>query len=135
MFRSATFLMIFCMLLAQTAVGQHASRTVSGLLTSAEDGAPLEGVRVVVKGSGLITGTLQDGMFYLPVTDKDSSLLLSRDDILPTEIRLTSATDYSVKLHVRQEVRESFNGDRAQQKGDALPVFFFTCDNFCFLEK
>lgn len=125
MFRSATFPMIFCMLLAQTAVGQHATRTVSGLLTSAEDGAPLEGIRVVAKGSGLITGTLQDGMFYLPVTDKDSSLLLSRDDILPTEIRLTSATDYSVKLHVRREVRESFDSGRVQQKGNALPIIIY----------
>jgi|GEM_PF-2439854 len=119
MFRSATFPMIFCVLLAQAAFGQNTSRTVSGFLTSAEDGTPLEGVRVIAKGSGLITGTMQDGMFYLPVTDKDSCLLLSRDDILPTEIRLTSATDYTIKLHTGLDRRWLM-----------VPVIFFACGNF-----
>ena len=119
MLRSAPFPMIFCILLAQAAFGQNASRTVSGLLTSAEDGTPLEGVRVIAKGSGLITGTMQDGMFYLPVTDKDSCLLLSREDILPTKVRLTSAMDYSVKLHTGLDRRWLM-----------APIIFFACGNF-----
>jgi hypothetical protein len=122
--------MIFCILLAQAAFGQNTSRTVSGLLTSAEDGTPLEGVRVIAKGSGLITGTMQDGMFYLPVTDKDSSLLLSRDDILPVEIRLTSATDYSVKLHTGREGINALLLDLKDRMWLLMPVIFFACGNF-----
>ncbi|MDO6432842.1 hypothetical protein Q4E93_19700 [Flavitalea sp. BT771] len=89
------------------------------MLTSAEDGTPLEGVRVIAKGSGLITGTMQDGMFYLPVTDRDSCLLLSREDIFPMKIRLTSATDYSVRLHTGLDRRWLM-----------MPIIFFACGNF-----
>lgn len=123
-------LLLSSILLAQSAISQASSRTVTGLLTSAEDGAPLEGVRIVAKGSGAITGTLLDGVFYLPITDEDSILLLTRDDLIPKVIRLTTETDYSTQLQIRHAADHTFSPDgvwRAAFKlssGVEVPVVF-----------
>jgi thiol-disulfide isomerase/thioredoxin len=77
---------------------QPTTRTISGQVTSQENGSPLEGVAVWAKGDTLPSGTMADGMYYLPICDKDSILVVSLDGFQPQEIRLTAASDYNVVL-------------------------------------
>jgi peroxiredoxin len=81
-----------------TASAQPTTRTISGQVTSQENGSPLEGVAVWAKGDTLPSGTMADGMYYLPICDKDSILVVSLDGFQPQEIRLTAASDYNVVL-------------------------------------
>jgi CarboxypepD_reg-like domain len=81
-----------------TASAQPTTRTISGQVTSQENGSPLEGVAVWAKGDTLPSGTMTDGMYYLPICDKDSILVVSLDGFQPQEIRLTTASDYNVVL-------------------------------------
>lgn len=107
------------------------TRTISGLITSAEDGAILEGVRVQVKGAGMISGSQQDGAYYIPVTDADTVLVFSRDDLLTQEVRLTNSTDLSVQMHKAGSIQTSpfspFGSWRAVftlRQGIEVPVIF-----------
>jgi len=80
------------------APAQPTTRTISGQVTSQENGSPLEGVAVWAKGDTLPSGTMADGMYYLPICDKDSILVVSLDGFQPQEIRLTTASDYNIVL-------------------------------------
>ncbi len=81
---------------------QLTTRTISGLVTSQENGSPLEGVAVWAKGDTLPSGTQADGMYYLPVSNRDSVLVFSLEGFQPQEIRLTSAGEYNAVLRKRQ---------------------------------
>ena len=74
------------------------SRNVSGVVKSAEESVPLEGVKVAVKGSKACSGTQPDGAFYIDVSDKDSVLVFSLKGFTPKELTLTSSTNYQVQL-------------------------------------
>lgn len=112
MYRLNLYLIFFCTAVTLQAAGQTArtisqpsdtvgqpTRTISGLITSAEDGTILEGVRVQAKGSGMISGSQQDGAYYIPVTDADTVLVFSRDDLASQEVRLTGNTDLNIQMH------------------------------------
>ncbi len=98
MIRYTCLSLFFVFVTAQMTHAQHSSRTISGLVTSQEDGAPLEGVLVSVKGRSLASGTQQDGMYYIEVTDRDSVLLFSLNEFQTREVRLGESTDYNVAL-------------------------------------
>jgi hypothetical protein len=96
----------FCILLLFLAAGataQHTSRTISGTITAAEDSSPLEGVSVTVKGTKTISGTQPDGIYYIPVTNKDSVLVFSHPSYLTAEIKLSESNEYNVSLHKKGE--------------------------------
>ena len=88
---------IFVGFTAQMKAQPH-TRTISGLVTAQEDGSPLEGVEISVKGGTAPSGTQADGMYYIPVSDKDSILIFSREEFQTREIRLTAATEYNIVL-------------------------------------
>ncbi|MBN9381002.1 MAG: carboxypeptidase-like regulatory domain-containing protein [Chitinophagaceae bacterium] len=94
----ALYSLLLLTVFALTAAGQPARRTISGLVTSEEDGTPLEGVQILAKGSRATSGTQQDGMYYIQVTGEDSVLVFSREGFAVREVRLTAATDYNIQL-------------------------------------
>lgn len=60
--------------------------TVTGTITSAEDGEPLPGVSVLIKGTSTGTSTDLDGNFRLTVPDRDAVLVTSFIGFETTEI-------------------------------------------------
>ncbi len=77
---------------------QRSTRLICGLVTSREEGTPLEGVAVSVKGTNNISGSQQDGMYYIEVSDRDSVLVFWLDEFRSREIRLTTANNYNIAL-------------------------------------
>ncbi len=79
-------------------------RTVSGKVTSAEDGSALPGVNVVIKGTTNGTVTDADGNYKLSVIDPASSLIFSFIGLTTTEVPIGERTvvDVSLSLDVQQ---------------------------------
>ena len=90
--------LLLLVILSPAVLSQSSNRTISGLVTSSEDGAPLEGVQITARGSGAVSGTQQDGMYYIQVTGKDSILVFSREGFASREVRLTGTSDYNIQL-------------------------------------
>lgn len=88
-----------CLLLScSIGFSQPAGRTISGIITSQEDAAPLEGVTVIVKGSNRASGTQADGVYYINVSPGDSVLVFSYNDFQTQEVKLGSANEYNIIL-------------------------------------
>ncbi len=68
--RKALRLKIGVLLMLFTSMAWAQTRTVSGKVTSAEDGTPMPGVNVVVKGTTNGTATDADGKFSLSVENE-----------------------------------------------------------------
>jgi TonB-dependent starch-binding outer membrane protein SusC len=90
------------LLLTTTAWAQE--RTVSGRVTSQEDGTGLPGVNVVVKGTTTGTVTDVDGNFRLSVTGSGSSLVFSFIGLQTEEVTIgdRNIVDVSLSLDVTQ---------------------------------
>ena len=84
---------------------QMKPRNLSGVVKSAEELTPLEGVTVIIKGTKRISGSQPDGAFYIDVTIEDSVLIFSLNGFQQKEIRITNANDYNVLLK-KQETEE-----------------------------
>lgn len=89
------------------------TRLVSGMVISGEGSGPLEGVAIGVKGTNIISGSQQDGMFYIEVPANDSILVFAYDEYQTTEIRLAGGNEYHVVLN---------KGRDRQQAGTAVSV-------------
>lgn len=109
---------IFFLLLALS-VPSHAypqpqpTRLVSGMVISGDGSGPLEGVAVAVKGTNIISGSQQDGMYYIEVPLNDSILVFAHDEYQTAEIKLAGGNEYHVVLNKRRD---------RQQTGTALSV-------------
>lgn len=68
---------IFAILFFAGMMGVQAQRVVSGKVTSSDDGSPLPGVSVVVKGTTLGTVTNMDGNYSLQVPQNAQALMYS----------------------------------------------------------
>lgn len=79
-------------------------RTVSGKVTSTEDGSPLPGVNVVIKGTAVGTSTDADGKYSLAVPASGGSLVFSFIGLESKEfvIGTQSVVDVSLALDVQQ---------------------------------
>ncbi|MEO6582923.1 MAG: SusC/RagA family TonB-linked outer membrane protein [Ferruginibacter sp.] len=73
------------------------NRVVSGKLTDAQ-GAPVANASVVVKGTRTGTTTNQNGEYSISVADNAKTLVFSGVGLLPQEVSLSNASDYSVSL-------------------------------------
>jgi TonB-linked SusC/RagA family outer membrane protein len=73
-------------------------RTITGTLTDAEDGTPLFGVSVRVKGTQTGTITNAEGNFSINVKTNDKFLVFSYIGYVTKEVPLTSAGKYEVVL-------------------------------------
>lgn len=79
-------------------------RTVSGRVTSTEDGSPLPGVNVVLKGSTIGTATDSEGRYTLSVPASGGSLIFSFIGLQTQEIPIgdRSVVDISLALDATQ---------------------------------
>jgi CarboxypepD_reg-like domain len=91
--------MLFYMACGYTvAFSQSKETVISGRVTCADDSSPLEGVLIVVKGTKNLTGTMPDGAFSLPVSQKDTVLLVSLAGYETKEIKLGKENYYEIGL-------------------------------------
>ena len=73
-------------------------RTVSGVVTSVEDGTPLPGVNVVIKGTTEGTSTDSDGRFSLNVPSSESVLVFSFIGLTTQEVSVGSRSIVDVQM-------------------------------------
>lgn len=94
--------LVLCSMLWQEALAQ--GRTVSGKVTAAEDGSPLPGVNVVLKGTSIGTATNADGTYSLTVNSNESVLIFSFIGLKTQEIIVgdRSVVDISLEQDARQ---------------------------------
>jgi TonB-dependent starch-binding outer membrane protein SusC len=94
--RKFTILFLGLMLVLTTLVyGQE--RVITGTITSGEDGSPLPGASVVVKGTTTGTTTDMDGKFTLSVPE-NSTVVVSFVGYLAEEVAITTQTEITVTL-------------------------------------
>ena len=79
-------------------------RTVTGKVTSAEDGLPLPGVNVVVKGTSLGTVTNTEGIYTLSVPASGTTLVFSFIGLTTQEIEIGGRT--TIDLQMGQDVQQ-----------------------------
>jgi TonB-linked SusC/RagA family outer membrane protein len=79
-------------------------RTVSGRVTSTEDGSPLPGVNVIIKGTSSGTSTDADGRYSLSVPTGGGALVFSFIGLQTSEVLIgdRSVIDVSLNLDVTQ---------------------------------
>jgi TonB-linked SusC/RagA family outer membrane protein len=87
-----TALLLACTLLLS------AQFTITGTVTSSEDGLGLPGANVMVKGSSLGTITEVDGSFELRVTSKSDIVVFSYIGYQPKELPVGENTRFNVQL-------------------------------------
>lgn len=90
-----------CMLLSLTAFGQNID--VSGTVTTFEDGQPLPGVNVIVKGTNQGVQTDFDGNFTVKAVPGDATLVFSYIGFENQEVPIKGRTRLSVALKTDQE--------------------------------
>ncbi|MFA9392963.1 MAG: SusC/RagA family TonB-linked outer membrane protein [Prolixibacteraceae bacterium] len=91
-------LLITCMVLCSLHVVFAQSRSITGTVSDADDGGTLPGVSVVVKGTSMGTVTDIDGKFTLNVPEDAKILVFSFVGMMPRELSLTSADNYTVGM-------------------------------------
>jgi TonB-linked SusC/RagA family outer membrane protein len=96
MIRSLLFL---CILLV-TIQAYCQEKTISGKVVSKEDGSPIPGVNVQVKGTTLGTATNEEGNYQLTVSSNDVVLSFSFIGFKTTEIQIGARTIIDVILEV-----------------------------------
>ncbi len=88
--------MFILMLVASTALAQD--RTVTGTVTAKEDGLPLPGVSVKVKGTTTGTQTSADGKFSIKLSGTNSVLVFTYIGYIPQELSSAGKSNISVSL-------------------------------------
>lgn len=78
------------------------TRDVTGVVTSAEDGATIPGASVVAKGTSVGTITDMDGRFTLKVPQGTGALQVSFVGFSTLEVALTNAKTYKIVLRSEQ---------------------------------
>jgi peroxiredoxin len=74
-----------------------AKKLVSGTI-KAQGSGPLEGVLVTTKDGTIVSGSMQDGQYYIEIPAEDSVLVFTLDGYATSEIKLMDGCDYSVTL-------------------------------------
>lgn len=73
-------------------------KVITGRITEAQNGAPLAGVSVILKGTNIGTATNDQGAFRLSVPDAGGVLVISNTGFANQEINIGSQNNFSVKL-------------------------------------
>ena len=82
--------------LAVLVMGQE--KTVSGTITSAEDGLPVIGATILIKGTSSGTATDIDGNYSLQVPGDDAILVISYTGLKTQEVTVGDRTEINVEL-------------------------------------
>ncbi len=92
-----SMVLIFTVLLTNNVFAQTSEKEINGVVMEAENGAPIPGVSIVVKGTTKGTATDLDGRFNLTVKDNDV-LLVSFIGFSSQEVPVTGQTNFSIAL-------------------------------------
>jgi TonB-dependent starch-binding outer membrane protein SusC len=106
----------FALAIALSSFAQE--RTITGRVTSTEDGSSLPGVNVLVKGTTVGTATDSDGRFSLAVPSTGGSLIFSFIGLESKEVEIGDRTvvDVSLALDVTQLTEVVVVGYGVQEK-------------------
>jgi TonB-linked SusC/RagA family outer membrane protein len=74
------------------------TKTITGLITSSEDGGPIPGASIVVKGTTIGTVSRGDGTYELPVPADATTLTISFVGMKSQEIQIQGRTKIDVRL-------------------------------------
>lgn len=94
--RKITILLAF--LLFAVSQGAFAQKTITGKVTSSEDGLGMSGVPVVVKGTTIGTATDVDGAFTLSVPNDAATLVVSFIGMKTVELPIGTQTVFNVAM-------------------------------------
>ena len=107
--------------------------TISGTVVSEEDGQPMPGINIVVKGTGSGTVTNVSGAYNVTVPSPDATLIFSFVGFLTQEIKIGSRSVIDVKMQpdqkqleeivvtgYREENRKALPGSVAVVKSDKI---------------
>lgn len=90
---------ILLLLLIQGNVqAQNNNRTLTGIVTSSEDAAPLEGVTVFIKGTSASSGTQADGIYYIKVKPSDSVVIFQLEGYEKQEVKISGNAEINIGL-------------------------------------
>jgi TonB-linked SusC/RagA family outer membrane protein len=89
---------LLALLLFAVSQGAFAQKTITGKVTSSEDGLGMAGVPVVVKGTTVGTATDVDGAFTLSVPNDAATLVISFIGMKTVEVPIGSQTTFNVTL-------------------------------------
>jgi TonB-linked SusC/RagA family outer membrane protein len=125
----------FCILIAGIQIVNAQTKSISGAITSKEDGTSLPGVSVVVKGTTIGTVTDLDGKFKLNVPVEAKTLLLSFIGMKDQSIEITGQSTFNIVMEPDvfsvDEVmvvaygtakKSSFTGSAAQIESDQIEL-------------
>ncbi len=85
-------LSVFLVLMLFTGLSVMAQRTITGVVTSSEDGHPIPGASILVKGTTLGTTTDLNGKYSLTVNDNAKYLLFRFVGMVSKEVQISSST-------------------------------------------
>ncbi|NQU53067.1 MAG: SusC/RagA family TonB-linked outer membrane protein [Bacteroidetes bacterium] len=109
------------------------TKQITGIITSADDGTPIPGVSVAIKGTTMGTITDIDGKFYLTAPENEV-LVISFIGMKKVEVPITSATEYNLKLETEligvEEVVVTAMGIKREKKALGYSVSEFSGDDF-----
>ena len=99
-FKSKKFVLLICFLFAIGVTAQE--QTVTGVVSD-ENGIPLPGVNVVVKGTNNGTQTNFDGEYEIDVANSDEVLVFSYIGFQTHEVQLDGRSTIDISLETDQE--------------------------------
>lgn len=113
-------LLLFILVLLCPLGSVIAQNSVQGKVTSEDEGMPLIGVTVLVKGTSTGTVTDLDGKYSIPVPDENTTLVFSYTGYTPQEIMVgaQSTIDVILGLDIAQLNEVVVVGYGAQKKSD-----------------
>lgn len=94
---------IFCQLLIWTSgtalpLADQQNQTVSGHITDADNGVPLAGARIEVKGTSIMTSTNEEGAYRLDLPERAAVLLVSYMGYRSTEVTIRGRVTIDISL-------------------------------------
>lgn len=92
-----SLLLILCVLLGSISVWAQ-TKNISGKITGADDGQPIPGAAVMVKGTSIGTVSNADGVYSLQVPQDASALLVSYMGMLTQEVAIQGRSTINVTL-------------------------------------
>jgi len=125
-------LLLFCIAVMAMLTVKAQTTSISGTVTSAEDGRPIPGVTVLVKGTTLGTVTNVDGKYTLYVPDDNPTLIFSfvgmQTKEVPAEGTKVNVTlqpdvigvDEVMVVAYGTATKESFTGSASKVEGEKL---------------
>ncbi len=92
-----SLLLILCVLLGSVSVWAQ-TKNITGKITGADDGQPIPGAAVMVKGTSIGTVSNADGVYSLQIPQDASSLLVSYMGMLTQEVQIQGRSTINVTL-------------------------------------